>query len=143
LADTTPKNSLTSYKNKKMNIPAELRYTKDHEWAQIEGDLVCVGITDFAQSELGDIVYVDITTLDQEVAADKVFGTVDAVKAVSELFMPISGTVVAINEELNTQPDLVNQDPYGKGWMIKVRPNNMADVDTLLSADDYKALVGE
>ncbi|MBK9459671.1 MAG: glycine cleavage system protein GcvH [Sphingobacteriales bacterium] len=126
-----------------MNIPAELRYTKDHEWAQIEGDLVCVGITDFAQSELGDIVYVDITTLDQEVAADKVFGTVDAVKAVSELFMPISGTVVAINEELNTQPDLVNQDPYGKGWMIKVRPNNMADVDTLLSADDYKALVGE
>ena len=126
-----------------MNIPAELRYTKDHEWAQIEGDLVCVGITDFAQSELGDIVYVDITTLDQEVAADKVFGTVDAVKAVSELFTPISGTVVAINEELNTQPDLVNQDPYGKGWMIKVRPNNMADVDTLLSADDYKALVGE
>lgn len=126
-----------------MNIPAELRYTKDHEWAQIEGDLVCVGITDFAQSELGDIVYVDITTLDQEVAADKVFGTVDAVKAVSELFMPISGTVVAINEELNTQPDLVNQDPYGKGWMIKVRPNNMADVDKLLSAEDYKALVGE
>lgn len=126
-----------------MNIPAELRYTKDHEWAQIEGDLVCVGITDFAQSELGDIVYVEITTLDQEVAKDQVFGTVDAVKAVSELFMPISGTVVAINEELNTQPDLVNQDPYGKGWMIKVRPNNMADVDTLLSADDYKALVGE
>lgn len=126
-----------------MNIPVELRYTKDHEWAQIEGDLVCVGITDFAQSELGDIVYVEITTLDQEVAADKVFGTVDAVKAVSELFMPISGTVVAINEELNNQPDLVNQDPYGKGWMIKVRPNNMADVDTLLSADDYKALVGE
>ena len=126
-----------------MNIPAELRYTKDHEWAQIEGDLVCVGITDFAQSELGDIVYVEITTLDQEVAKDQVFGTVVAVKAVSELFMPISGTVVAINEELNTQPDLVNQDPYGKGWMIKVRPNNMADVDTLLSADDYKALVGE
>jgi glycine cleavage system H protein len=126
-----------------MNIPTELRYTKDHEWAQIEGDLVCVGITDFAQSELGDIVYVEITTLDQEVAKDQVFGTVDAVKAVSELFMPISGTVVAINEELNTQPDLVNQDPYGKGWMIKVRPNNMADVDTLLSADDYKALVGE
>lgn len=126
-----------------MNIPAELRYTKDHEWAQIEGDLVCVGITDFAQSELGDIVYVEITTLDQEVAKDQVFGTVDAVKAVSELFMPISGTVVAINEELNTQPDLVNQDPYGKGWMIKVRPNNMADVDTLLSVDDYKALVGE
>lgn len=126
-----------------MNIPAELRYTKDHEWAQIEGDLVCVGITDFAQSELGDIVYVEITTLDQEVAKDQVFGTVDAVKAVSELFMPISGTVVAINEELNTQPDLVNQDPYGKGWMIKVRPNNMADVDKLLSAEDYKALVGE
>jgi glycine cleavage system H protein len=126
-----------------MNIPAELRYTKDHEWAQIEGDLVCVGITDFAQSELGDIVYVEITTLDQEVAKDQVFGTIDAVKAVSELFMPISGTVVAINEELNTQPDLVNQDPYGKGWMIKVRPNNMADVDKLLSVDDYKALVGE
>jgi len=126
-----------------MNIPAELRYTKDHEWAQIEGDLVCVGITDFAQSELGDIVYVEITTLDQEVAKDQVFGTIDAVKAVSELFMPISGTVVAINDELNNQPDLVNQDPYGKGWMIKVRPNNMADVDTLLSADDYKALVGE
>jgi glycine cleavage system H protein len=126
-----------------MNIPAELRYTKDHEWAQIEGDLVCVGITDFAQSELGDIVYVEITTLDQEVAKDQVFGTIDAVKAVSELFMPISGTVVAINEELNTQPDLVNQDPYGKGWMIKVRPNNMADVDKLLSAEDYKALVGE
>lgn len=124
-----------------MNIPAELRYTKDHEWARIEGDLVYVGITDFAQSELGDIVYVDITTLDQEVAADEVFGTVDAVKAVSELFMPIKGTVIAINDELNTQPDLVNQDPYGKGWMIKVRPNNMADVDTLLSADDYKALV--
>lgn len=124
-----------------MNIPAELRYTKDHEWARIEGDLVYVGITDFAQSELGDIVYVDITTLDQEVAADEVFGTVDAVKAVSELFMPISGTVVAINDELNNQPDLVNQDPYGAGWMIKIRPSDMADVNALLSADDYTALV--
>lgn len=125
-----------------MTIPAELRYTKDHEWTRIEGDVVCVGITDFAQSELGDIVYVDITTFEQHVAEGEAFGTVDAVKAVSELFMPISGTIVAINEELNSSPDLVNKDPYDAGWMVKIRPDNIADVDSLLSADDYTALVG-
>lgn len=125
-----------------MIIPVALRYTKDHEWTRIEGDVVCVGITDFAQSELGDIVYVDITTLEQHVAEGESFGTVDAVKAVSELFMPISGTIVAINEELNSSPDLVNKDPYEAGWMVKIRPDNIADVDSLLSADDYTALVG-
>ena len=124
-----------------MIIPAELRYTKDHEWARIEGDAVCVGITDFAQSELGDIVFVEIVSIEQHLTEGETFGTIDAVKAVSELFMPISGTIVAINEELNNSPDLVNADPYGAGWMVKIRPDNIADVDSLLSADDYTALI--
>ncbi|MDB5149320.1 MAG: gcvH [Mucilaginibacter sp.] len=125
-----------------MNFPAELKYTKDHEWIKVEGNVATVGITEFAQSELGDIVYVDVTSLGKEVAKDEVFGTVEAVKTVSDLFMPVTGTVTEVNPALNNQPDLVNTDSYGEGWMVKITIADVADVDSLLSADDYKTVIG-
>lgn len=125
-----------------MNFPAELKYTKDHEWVKLEGNVATIGITEFAQGELGDIVYVDINTVGKEVGKEQVFGTVEAVKTVSDLFMPVTGTVTEVNKALDSQPELVNSDPFGEGWMVKVTVANAADVDGLLSADDYKALVG-
>ena len=125
-----------------MNFPSELKYTKDHEWVRLEGNVAYVGITDFAQRELGDIVYVDINTIGKDVAQAEVFGTVEAVKTVSDLYMPIAGEVVEMNTELDSNPELVNSDPYGKGWMVKVNVSNASDYDTLLSAADYQALVG-
>ncbi len=125
-----------------MNFPAELKYTKDHEWVRTEGSEAFIGITEFAQRELGDIVYIDINTVGQEVSKEEVFGTVEAVKTVSDLFMPVAATVLEINPLLDSQPELVNTDPYGDGWMVKVSLSNAADVDGLLSADDYQSLVG-
>lgn len=125
-----------------MNIPANLKYTKDHEWVSIDGDIATVGITDFAQKELGDIVYVEVETLDQTLAKDEVFGTVEAVKTVSDLFLPLSGEIIEFNEELETTPEAVNSDAYGKGWMIKVKVSDLSETDSLLSADEYKALIG-
>ena len=124
-----------------MNIPSELKYTKDHEWVKIEGDIATIGITDFAQSELGDIVYVEVETVDETLNVEEVFGTVEAVKTVSDLFMPLSGEIVEFNESLEDEPEQVNSDPYGKGWMIKIKLSDTSQVDTLLSADDYKDLV--
>ena len=124
-----------------MNFPAELKYTKDHEWVRVEGDEAVIGITDFAQRELGDIVFVDINTVDEEVAANDVFGTIEAVKTVSDLFMPVTSTVLAINEAIDASPELVNSDPYGEGWIIRVKLANVADVDALLSAEEYKSEV--
>lgn len=125
-----------------MNFPSELKYTKDHEWVRVEGNEAYIGITDFAQRELGDIVYLDINTVGQEVEQEKEFGTVEAVKTVSDLFMPVTATVLEVNTALNDNPELVNSDPYGEGWMVKVTLSDAAQVDALLSADDYKALVG-
>ena len=125
-----------------MNIPADLKYTKDHEWVKIEGDIATVGITDFAQSELGDIVYVEVETLDETLDAEEVFGTVEAVKTVSDLFLPLSGEIIAFNEELEDAPELVNSDPYNEGWMIQIKCSDMSQVDNLMSAEDYKTLVG-
>jgi glycine cleavage system H protein len=125
-----------------MNIPTNLKYTKDHEWVAIDGDTATVGITDFAQKELGDIVYVEVETLDQTLDKDEVFGTVEAVKTVSDLFLPLTGEIVEFNEELETTPENVNTDPYGKGWMIKIKISDISEIDQLLSADDYKALIG-
>ena len=125
-----------------MNIPSELKYTKDHEWVSIEGDIATVGITDFAQSELGDIVYVEVETLDETIDKDEVFGTVEAVKTVSDLFLPLSGEIVEFNESLEDEPEKVNTDPYGDGWMIKVKISDSSELDTLLSDADYKALIG-
>ncbi len=125
-----------------MNIPANLRYTKDHEWISLDGDVATIGITDFAQKELGDIVYVEVETLDQTLQQDDVFGTVEAVKTVSDLFLPVEGEIIEFNEELESTPELVNSDPYGKGWMIKLRLVNIADYDGLLTSDGYKELIG-
>lgn len=125
-----------------MNFPSELKYTKDHEWVRLEGDEAYIGITEFAQHELGDIVYVDINTVGEDVSQENVFGTVEAVKTVSDLFMPVDANVVEVNPALDASPELVNSDPYGEGWMVKVRIKNVADLDALLTADDYKALVG-
>lgn len=125
-----------------MNIPANLKYTKDHEWVSLEGDVATVGITDFAQKELGDIVYVEVETLDQNLEQDEVFGTVEAVKTVSDLFLPVSGEIVEFNEGLETEPELVNSDPYGAGWMIRVKVSDAAQFDSLLTADEYKELIG-
>jgi len=124
-----------------MNVPADLKYTKDHEWVKIEGDIATVGITDFAQGELGDIVYVEVETLDETLDAEEVFGTVEAVKTVSDLFLPLSGEIVEFNETLEDEPELVNADPYGNGWMIKLKFSDTSQLDDLLSADDYKALI--
>ncbi len=125
-----------------MNFPSELKYTKDHEWVRLEGNVAFIGITDFAQRELGDIVYVDINTIGKDVAQEEVFGTVEAVKTVSDLYMPVAGEVIEMNTMLDANPELVNSDPYGDGWMVKVNVSNAADVAGLLSADDYQALVG-
>ena len=125
-----------------MNFPSELKYTKDHEWVKINGNEATIGITDFAQRELGDIVYIDINSVGSEVTKEEVFGTVEAVKTVSDLFMPLTATVSEINALLNDNPELVNNDPYGDGWMVKVTLSDASEVDALLNADDYKALVG-
>ncbi|MFC4268276.1 glycine cleavage system protein GcvH [Polaribacter marinivivus] len=124
-----------------MNIPADLKFTKDHEWIKIDGDTATVGITDFAQGELGDIVYVDVDTLDDTVEEGEVFGSVEAVKTVSDLFMPLSGEVSEFNEELEDEPELVNTDPYGKGWMIKITISDASQIDNLLDAEAYKNLI--
>ena len=125
-----------------MNIPSELKYTKDHEWVKIDGDTATVGITDFAQSELGDIVYVEVETLDETLDKEEVFGTVEAVKTVSDLFLPLSGEIVEFNEVLEDEPEKVNSDPYGDGWMVKIKLSEPSEVEDLMSADDYKALIG-
>jgi glycine cleavage system H protein len=125
-----------------MNIPTSLKYTKDHEWVLIEGDTATVGITDFAQKELGDIVYVEVETLDQTLNQDEVFGTVEAVKTVSDLFLPLSGEIIAFNDDLEANPEVVNSDPYGKGWMIKLKITDATEIENLLSSDAYKALIG-
>lgn len=125
-----------------MNIPSNLKYTKDHEWVLVDGDTATVGITDFAQKELGDIVYVEVETLDQTLNKDEVFGTVEAVKTVSDLFLPLSGEIIEFNDDLESNPEQVNSDPYGKGWMIKVKIANPSEIDELLSSDAYKELIG-
>jgi glycine cleavage system H protein len=124
-----------------MNIPADLKYTKDHEWVKIEGDTATVGITDFAQGELGDIVYVEVETLDETLGIEDVFGTVEAVKTVSDLFLPLSGEIIAFNDALEDAPETVNSDPYGAGWMIKLKFSDESQLKHLLTAEDYKALV--
>lgn len=125
-----------------MNIPEQLKYSKDHEWIRVEGEFGYIGITDFAQSELGDIVFVEIETLNDELNKEDIFGTVEAVKTVSDLFMPVSGTVVEVNPALADNPEAVNSDPYGEGWMVKVKLSNLADVDELMDAAAYKDLIG-
>jgi glycine cleavage system H protein len=125
-----------------MDIPSELKYTKDHEWVKIDGDIATVGITDFAQSELGDIVYVEVETLDETLEKEEVFGSVEAVKTVSDLFLPLSGEIIEFNEALEDEPEKVNTDPYGEGWMIKIKMSDASEVDGLMGADDYKALIG-
>ncbi|MFZ9612847.1 MAG: glycine cleavage system protein GcvH [Crocinitomicaceae bacterium] len=124
-----------------MNIPSELKYTKDHEWVKIDGDVAIVGITEFAQSELGDIVYVEIETIGETLDQEEVFGSVEAVKTVSDLFMPVSGEILAFNESLEANPELVNTDPYGEGWMIKVKLSDVSQYDGLLDSEAYKGLI--
>jgi glycine cleavage system H protein len=124
-----------------MNFPENLKYTKDHEWVRLEGDIAYIGITDFAQGELGDIVYVDIDTVGETIDQNNVFGTVEAVKTVSDLFMPLQGEILEINPALEDAPELVNSDPYGEGWMIKVKVSNTADFDALMNSDAYKEIV--
>lgn len=125
-----------------MNIPADLKYTKDHEWVKIEGDVVTVGITDFAQGELGDIVYVEVETVNDTLEAEEIFGTVEAVKTVSDLFLPVSGEIIEFNSLLEDEPEKVNTDPYGEGWMIKIKCSDTSQINQLLSAEDYKTLIG-
>lgn len=125
-----------------MNIPTNLKYTKDHEWVAVDGDVATIGITDFAQGELGDIVYVEVETLDETLAMEEVFGTVEAVKTVSDLFLPVSGEIIEFNEALESEPEAVNSDPYGAGWMIKIKMSDPAQLDDLLSDADYAALIG-
>lgn len=125
-----------------MNIPAELKYTKDHEWIRIEGNIATIGITDFAQSELGDIVYVEVETEDEELDAEEIFGSVEAVKTVSDLFMPLSGKIIEFNSALESNPEAVNKDAYGEGWMIKIEMSDESEVANLLTADGYQALIG-
>lgn len=126
-----------------MNFPEELKYTRDHEWIRVEGDEAIIGITEFAQSELGDIVFVDIDTVGNDINKDELFGSVEAVKTVSDLFMPVKATVLSLNDQLDASPELVNKDPYGEGWMIRVKLNDPSDVDSLLSANSYKELIGK
>jgi glycine cleavage system H protein len=125
-----------------MNIPENLKYTKDHEWIAIDGDIATIGITDFAQGELGDIVYVEIETLDETLDQEEVFGSIEAVKTVSDLFMPVSGEIIELNEEIESSPEVVNSDPYGDGWMIKVKMSDPSEADALLDAATYTELVG-
>lgn len=124
-----------------MNVPAELNYTKEHEWIRVEGDEAVVGITDYAQSQLGDIVFVECETVGDELSAGDTFGTIEAVKTVSDLYLPVSGEILEFNEELEDQPELVNKDPYGEGWIVKVKLSDKAELDSLLSADAYKAII--
>ena len=124
-----------------MNVPEDLKYTKDHEWVKIEGDIAIIGITDFAQGELGDIVYVEVDTLEETLQKEEVFGTVEAVKTVSDLFMPLSGEILEINESLETNPEKVNEDPYNEGWMIKLKVGDLSEMDDLLSAEDYQNII--
>ena len=133
------------HKNQKqiqMNIPSNLKYSKDHEWIRVEGDEAYVGITDFAQSQLGDIVFVDVTTEGETLAQGEVFGTIEAVKTVSDAFLPVGGEVLEFNAALNDAPEMVNKDPYGEGWMVKIKMTNPAELDALLSAEDYAKLIG-
>jgi glycine cleavage system H protein len=125
-----------------MNFPSELKYSKDHEWIRVEGNTAYVGITDFAQKELGDIVYLDVTTVGQTISKEEIFGTIEAVKTVSDLFMPVSGEILAFNSELESAPELINSDPYGKAWIVKIAIGNVSEVDALLDAATYTALVG-
>ena len=125
-----------------MNIPEELRYTEEHEWVKLDRNIATVGITDFAQSELGDIVYLEIDTLDSEINSNDVFGTVEAVKTVSDLFMPVNGKVIEVNSSLEDNPEVVNDDPYGDGWIIKIEVSNPSDIDALMSSEEYKNLIG-
>lgn len=125
-----------------MNFPQQLRYTKEHEWISVDGNVATIGITEFAQGELGDIIYVDIDTIGKDLSAEAVFGTVEAVKTVSDLFLPVAGTITEKNPLLDSQPELVNQDPYGDGWMVKITLNNPADVEALMDAAAYQALIG-
>ncbi len=136
------KNDTFAQKIEKMNVPANLKYTKDHEWVSVDGDIATVGITDFAQGELGDIVYVETETEGESLDQEEVFGSVEAVKTVSDLFMPISGEIIEFNAELEGNPELVNSDPYGQGWMIKVKVSNSSELDGLLDAAAYSALIG-
>ena len=124
-----------------MNIPEELKYTEEHEWIRLEGNIATVGITDFAQSELGDIVYIEVDTLDSEINSNDVFGTVEAVKTVSDLFMPVTGKVIEVNSSLEDAPEVVNDDPYGQGWIIKIEVTNPTDVETLMSSDNYRNII--
>lgn len=125
-----------------MNVPANLKYTNEHEWLSLEGDVATIGITDFAQKELGDIVFVEVETVDQHLEANEVFGSVEAVKTVSDLYLPIAGTILELNAELSNEPEAVNSDPYGKGWMVKVKVDNVADFENLLDATAYQNLIG-
>lgn len=125
-----------------MNIPSELKYTKDHEWVKIEGEIAVIGITDFAQGELGDIVYVEVETVDETLEKEEIFGTVEAVKTVSDLYLPLSGEIIEFNESLEDEPEKVNSDPYGEGWMIKVKMSDPAEIGSLLSDAEYKELIG-
>ncbi|MGL5563477.1 MAG: glycine cleavage system protein GcvH [Tannerellaceae bacterium] len=126
-----------------MNFPADLKYTKDHEWIRLDGDMAYVGITDFAQGELGEIVYVDVTTVGERIGQDEVFGSIEAVKTVSDLLMPVTCDVLEINEELEDKPELVNEDPYGKGWIVKVSIAEPKELESLMTADEYKQLIGK
>jgi len=126
-----------------MNFPEELKYTKDHEWCKVDGDTVTIGVTDFAQSELGDIVFVEVETEGEELDHEEVFGSIEAVKTVSDLFMPIAGEVIEFNEELESNPELVNSDPYGEGWIIKVKMSDVSQLDELMSAAEYKEMIGQ
>lgn len=126
-----------------MNFPNDVKYTKEHEWIRLEGDVAYVGITDYAQEQLGDIVFVDIQTIGETLAADEVFGTIEVVKTISDLFLPVAGEVLEQNETLEEQPELVNKDPYGEGWLIKIKPAADADFDSLLDAEAYKALIND
>jgi glycine cleavage system H protein len=125
-----------------MNIPEELKYTKEHEWVRIEGNTATIGVTDFAQGELGDIVYVEVDTIDDTLAVDDVFGSIEAVKTVSDLFIPLSGLVTEANEDIEDEPELVNTDPYGKGWIVKMEISDESEIENLLSAEDYANLIG-
>lgn len=126
-----------------MNLPKDLKYSKEHEWVKVDGNVATIGVTDFAQSELGDVVYVEVETLDEELDKDEIFGTVEAVKTVSDLHLPLSGTIIEFNEELEDEPEYVNNDPYGKGWMIKVEMTNPDEVEELMSAEEYEAHINE
>jgi len=125
-----------------MNIPSDLKYTKDHEWVKIEGDIATIGITDYAQGELGDIVYVEVETLDETLDAEEIFGSVEAVKTVSDLFLPLAGEIIEFNDSLEDEPEKVNTDPYGEGWMVKVKCSEMSQVENLMTPEDYKNLIG-